>query len=165
MVLALAVAPVWATGDPTTDQEKAILALVLRQACPDGAYNIVDPKSRIPKENEGDKESIRRWFQADEMDISQMVDQLFERNKKPVSLSIKSSPKEGYVIGFNPLHAEDRVHGRTEVSVPVFNEKSGLVLVYIGTRTQPLVGIGWIILYKYKEGKIKELNKMPLWIA
>jgi hypothetical protein len=114
-------------------------------------------------------------------DIASLVDRLFERNKQTFRLSIKSSAKDGYVVdydgkyrayfkenggGWEKWYKENpTAHGITTVSLPVYDEKSGLVLVYKGTQTHWRTGAGWVILYNYEKGKLKELKKVMMWIS
>jgi hypothetical protein len=45
------------------------------------------------------------------------------------------------------------------------NPKTGLVLVYVGTQSHWLAGAGWVILYKYEKGELKEISKVMMWIS
>jgi hypothetical protein len=77
-----------------------------------------------------------------------LVEKFFEKNKKSSRLSLKSDRSKGYVIdydgrfrryfekdggGWEPWYKENpNAHGMTSVSLPVFDENSGIVMVYKG---------------------------------
>jgi hypothetical protein len=188
IALVLIIAGACATQDKMTDQEATILTLVLKQSFTDGGYTVVSPKARLLHVDTADsqevaerKKYIQVHLQTEGVDIAKLVDQLFERNKKAVRLSIKSSPKDGYIVdydgkyemyfkkdggGWEKWYKENPIaHGSTTVSVPIYDEKSGYVLVYIGTQMHWLAGAGWIILYKYEKGELKEVKHLMLWIS
>ena len=58
-----------------------------------------------------------------------------------------------------------KAHGSTTVSLPVYDRKTGCVLEYKGTQSHWLAGSGWVILYKYEKGELKEINRVMLWIS
>jgi hypothetical protein len=188
ITMVLIIAGACATKDKMTGQEATILALVLKHSYTDGGYTVVSPKARLLHMDTADsqevaerKKYIRKHLQTEGVDTVKLVDQLFERNKKAVRLSIKSSPKEGYIVdydgkyekyfkkdggGWEKWYKENpKAHGSTTVSLPICDEKSGYVLVYIGTQMHWLAGAGWIILYKYEKGELKELKQLMLWIS
>lgn len=188
VALVLAAAGVWAADNKPTDQENTILALVLKRPYADGGYTVVCPEARLFHMDVDDSEQvkqskkyIREHLQTNGVDVARLVDRLFERNKQPVRLSIKSSPEDGYIVDYDGKYQKyfekdggawerwykknPNAHGSTTVSLPVYDEKSGLVLVYKGTQMHWLAGAGWIILYKYEKGELKELKKVMMWIS
>ncbi|MGA3283734.1 MAG: hypothetical protein ABSD57_04660 [Verrucomicrobiota bacterium] len=188
VALVLAAANVWAAGDKMTEQEGTILALVLRQSYTDGGYTVVSPEAGLSHMDAGDskevkdsKKYIRDHLQTNGVDVAKLVDRLFERNKKAVRLSIKSSPKDGYIVDYDGKYEKyfkkdgggwerwykenPNAHVSTTVSLPIYDEKSGLVLVYKGIQTHWLAGSGWMILYRYEKGELKELKKVMMWIS
>ncbi len=188
MALVLAATSGRAAEDKATEQENSLLHLVLKRSYPDGGYTVVSPETRFSdhpyarsaEEIEKSKKSIKEHLKTSGAPVAKLVDHLFERNKKAVRLSLESSPKNGYVIddgkyekyfekdggGWDKWYKENpKAHGSTTVSLPVYDQKAGLVLVYTGTQTHWLAGSGWVILYKYEKGELKELNKVRMWIS
>src|ERR1700722_10588094 len=101
MVIACAalflVAPSLWAANKATDEENAILALVLTQSYPDGGYTIVERETEVicsgGKECE---QSIAEHIQTNGIVVTGLVDRLLDRNKKPVQLTLKSSATNGY---------------------------------------------------------------------
>ena len=106
---------------------------------------------------------------------------LFERNQKTVRLSIPSDVKHGYIIdydrkyekyfdkdggGWRAWHKEKpKAVCNTQVSRPAYDKKSGLVLLYMGNQADALAGAGFVLLYKYENGRLKELGRVEVWIS
>lgn len=188
VALVLAAAGIRAADDNPTEEENTILTLVLKRSYTDGGYTIVAPetgwshmRSDNPEEMRQTKKYIAEHLQTYGVAAAKLIDRLFERNKKPVRLTIKSSPKDGYLIDFDGKYRKyfekdgggwekwykenPKAHGYTCVSLPVYDQKSGLVLVYVGTQVHWLAGSGSVILYRYKNGKLKELKEVMIWIS
>ena len=185
VVSLLAVSVLWAAGDKPTEGDDKILALGLKRSYSDGGYTVVSPETRLfpldAKQIKQSKQYIAEQLQTNAIVVSKLIDQLLERNREPVWLTLKSSLKDGYVIDFNGKYARyfekdgggwekcykenSKAHGNLTVSRPAYDQKSGLVLVYTGTQSHWLAGLGWIILYRYEKGDLKELNKVMLWIS
>jgi len=51
------------------------------------------------------------------------------------------------------------------ISLPAYDEKTGLVVLYKGTHIHGLRGSGEAILYRYESGRLKRLKSVTLWIA
>jgi hypothetical protein len=175
VALVLVATSAWAAEDKATEQENSLLTLVLKRSYPDGGYTVVSPEARFEvDEIEKTKKHIMLFLDGHGVAVAKLVDRLFERNKKAVRLSIKSSPKDGYVMdnyfrdgGSWETWPRDhpRAHGFTTVSLPVYDQEAGLVLVYEGTQTAGLSGGGWVVLYKYEKGELKELSRARLWVS
>ncbi|MDR0275152.1 MAG: hypothetical protein LBI48_07400 [Burkholderiaceae bacterium] len=190
VVLLLTASAVWAAGNMGTEEDNRVLALVVKQSYKDGGYTVVNPETGLSHffYHDADADEIRRSkqyiaknLQTNGIVVTELVDRLFERNKKPVRLTLKSSPQDGYVMNFDSEYAKyfkdngggwekwykenPKAHGRTTVSLPVYDQKTGLLLVYMGTQWHWLAGEGWVILYKYEKGKLKEINKVMMWIS
>ena len=89
-------------------EDSFILSLVLSRSYEEGGYTVVDPQTSLghpafndPKSVEQTKKYILEKIKIEECEISKLVDLLFERNKIPVRLSLKSSPKDGYLIDYD----------------------------------------------------------------
>lgn len=185
VVLVLAATGVWATDNNATEEENRILTLVLKRSYPEGGFTVVAPVTGLAKMDSQDLKQTKKYIaenlQASGVAVTKLFDRLFERNKKRVRLTIKSAPEDGYLIDFDGKYQKyfekdgggwekwykenPKAHGDTRVSLPVYDQKSGLVLVYMGTQSHWLVGSGWIIVYKYEKGELIELNKVMMWIS
>lgn len=177
LLLALAAS---CTHDANTNWDvNEILAQVLHQPNEDGAFTVVEPMTAchilpedIRKSPRGRKHLQRSLGQS----ILPLFDELIRKNKEAVRLSLKSSPEDGYLIDYDGRFAkyfdqegggwekwyEDnpQAHGSTRVSLPVYDQDTRLVLIYVVTARHWLSGSGYLILYKYEDGKLKELNRV-----
>ena len=64
------------------------------------------------------------------------------------------------------LYTENpKVRGIVTISLPAYDEKTGLVVLYKGTHIHGLQGSGEAILYRYERGELKKLKSVTLWIA
>jgi hypothetical protein len=162
---------------PTTDE---ILSLVLQHSFKDGGFTVVDPDTEVRH-----LERIAKHMGVIEemLDLKYygLVEKLFEKNKKSSRLSLKSDPSKGYVIdydgkfrryfekdggGWEQWYKENpNAHGMTSVSLPVIDEKSGVVLVYKGGQSNWLAGGGFLTMYKYKDGKLEFIKSYMIWIS
>jgi len=192
VALALVAAGAWAGDDTSTEQENAYLALVLKHADSEGGYTVVAPQTGLSHVQRGDEQQTRQskqyiveQFAKSGAEVSKdavaaLVDRLFERNKKSVRLSLKSSPGDGYIIddgeyekyfqdgggGWEKWHKErPQAHGYTTVSIPVYDEKSGLLMLYIGTQSDWLAGAGWVMLFRYENGSLHAIGRVMMWIS
>jgi hypothetical protein len=176
--LAFSAIDVMALENTPTDQEDAILVLILKCPANNWGCTVVQPNTeKMGRSNQ----DIAKQLETNGVSVSGLVKQLFERNLHSVRLSIKSSPKDGYIFdndgkyekyfakgggGWEKWYQDNpKLHGLTTVSLPVYDKTSGLVLVYLGTQYQSEGGEGWIILYSYKQGELKELNRISLWVS
>lgn len=188
ITLVLATPQVWAADEKISDQDVAVITLVLKDSFDDGGYTVVSPETEITHFDADDSEEgkrlkkyIQRELRVKGVNINALVNQLSDRNKKPSRLSIKSSPKDGFLIdydgkyekyfekdggGWEKWYKENpKAHGNTRVSLPAYDEKNGLVLIYKGRQSHWLAGAGYIILYSYKNGELKELRRVNLWVS
>jgi len=187
-LLLLAATRLWAVEDSATDEEKTILSLVLKHSYTDGGYTVVVPETGLSHAGSGDLQEMKQSKKyivenllTNGIAVTKLVDQLFERNKKVVRLTLKSSPKDGYLIdydgkyekyfkkdggGWDKWYKENpKAYGNTTVSLPVYDRQTGLVLVYKGTQAHWLAGSGFVILYRYEKGSLKELNKVCMYVS
>lgn len=160
--------------------------MVLKAFNRDGGYTLVDPRTVSPADSKDPKGVMGEMYISEHLQtngvfVAGLVERLFERNAKPVRLTLKSSPQDGYEIdsdaryekyfkkhggGWEKLYKENpKVHSITTVSLPAYDQKTGLVLVYIATSSNWLAGTGCVVLYKYENGKLKELNRVTMWVA
>ncbi len=173
-----------ASDEPTT-REKEILKLALAHRFPDGGYTVVSPKtslySVLQAKGHDERKYISESLKADGVDVGALFDKLVARNKNGVSLSIASSPEEGYILDtegkFSAYFNKDGggwekwyrdfplAHGHTQISLPVFDERKSVVMIYKGTQSDWLAGAGWVILFSYVDGKLIELKKVMIWVS
>jgi hypothetical protein len=177
-----------ATNDAMTDKEGTILALALQRSYQDGGFAVVSPDTDVSELGGGNstkvdhcKQFVLKGLQTNDPDVVSLVDKFFERNKNTIRLSIKSSPKDGYIIdrdgkfqkyfekgggGWDKWRAENpNAHGNVRVSMPVYDEKIGFVLIYIGQVVDALMGSGRVILFKQENGKLKYVKAVEIWIS
>lgn len=118
----------------------------------------------------------------DGADIDLLFSALVKRNRKSKKLPLKSSPENGYIVdydrkfekyfidegvgGWEKLYRENpKARGMVEISLPAYNEKSNLVLVYVGIQFYELFGHGWLILYRFNDGELRELIRQGVWVS
>ena len=189
MAVALTVASGWAADNQATNLDNTILALALADAYTNEDYVVVHPKAELDSVGAARLNILRtHWAVAvrpgTNMVIGSLVDQLFERNKgsgtrQAVRLTLGSSLTNGYVVdhegkygnyfrndggSWPRLYEENpKVRGMVTVSLPAYDEKTGLVVLYKGTHEHGLQGRGEVILYRYESGKLRKLKSITLW--
>lgn len=162
-------------------QENLILSQVLKESYEDGGCTIVAPLTDVS--HLSTKDFLKVQFKEQGAAIFNLIDQLYRVNAKPERLTLDSSPENGYIIDsqddFNKYFKEDKSgggwekwyedfpgsRGYTRVSLPAYDEESGLVLVYKGRQSHWLAGSGSIILYRYQDGRLNELKRVRIWIS
>ena len=114
-------------------------------------------------------------------DILALHGTLIKRNAKPIRLSLESSPDDGYLIdydgkfekyfeedggGWKRWHKENpKAHSWTRVSLPVYRQNAGLVLIYIGGSSDGFGGSGGLFLYTYEDGRLEHKAYLNLWVS
>jgi len=168
-------------------EEDNIHSLVLRKLYKkDGGFRVVAPNTGLGITGHFDKrfnlrEKIRQDIKLPEQRLSFLLDRLFEKNKNAVPLSIKSNPSTGYLIdfdgkfrkyfkanggGWDRWYKENpKAHGLTTISRPVYDIRSGMVLIYIGTQQHWLHGAGYVVLYEYKNGELIKMAETMVWVS
>lgn len=112
-------------------------------------------------------------------DLGFQIGWLLEMSRRTMPIRVDSNPAQGYLVdskqefekyyepgggGWPALHRDHpEVMGRTEISVPLFDESTGILLVYKGTRRQERESSGWIIAYQYQGPKLVELGRVKVW--
>jgi len=173
-----------ASENETTEEDIKVLALVLKRSYPDGGYTVVSPATGfIFTDSQGIKHRKKFIMEhlkpPNDIAISRLIDQLSERNEKSVRLSLRSSPENGYLIDYEGKYSKyfkengggwkkwyeenPEAHGMTVVSLPAYNKKLQLVLVFLGNLSDELAGKGCVILYRFKNGALTELATVVLW--
>ena len=161
-------------------------ALRLRESKENDGYVVVDPETTLglldePGDLEHVKEQLELMLEGEGCDVGALVDRFVEQNRKPYRLLIESSPEDGYVIDYDGeytryfgkgLDAWDKFYknnpgarGCTHVSVPAYDPKSQVVLVYVGTQTQWLAGVGYIAAFRYEDGQLRPLACPRFWVS
>lgn len=168
--------------------DNTLIALALSGSYEDGGYTVVDPMTNAnclsmndPQSAKQSKEFIRKRMRFKEHDLTNLIDLLFERNKTPVRLTLASSPKDGFVIdyegtyekyferdggGWDKWYKENpKAHGFTRISLPAYDLESKLMLICTETQLDWEMGSGWLILYRFENGRLKELTRVLLWMS
>jgi hypothetical protein len=113
-------------------------------------------------------------------DVSALLDSLIIRNAKPSNIKLNSCLEKGYFVdhdrtyeryvlrfpkpGWDEWHRDHpKAHGLTQVSLPAYDAKSGLCLIFVGTIRGGLDGAGCLLLYRYEGGLFKLLGRIFLW--
>lgn len=172
------------SGAPQDENE--ILALVLRESFAQlDRYTVVNPQTQLghfPQEMEQTKQYIAKNLITNGIVVPpQLIDDLIERNKEPVRLTLKSSLKDGYLIDFDGKYAKyfekdgggwgklyeenPKACGYTTVSMPVYDKETRLILVYKGTQWGLLAGRGSVFLCRYSRGELDAIGGVMLWIS
>lgn len=173
-----------------TNLDSALLALAVTDKFPDGGYVVVLPRADLQVVDASEAGAIKDWLSmpgvATNRAIRSLVDQLFERNKtsgtrQAVRLPFGSCATNGYVVDHDGkyikylendggswarLYAENpKVRGLVSLSLPAYDEKTGLVVILKATARHGLEGWGELILYRYENNKLIKLKRVPLWKA
>jgi len=170
----------------STEQDNVLLAQVLRHYQKHG-FTVVMPDTRLnhgvptdPKELAQSKRFIVGEFARHKLEVKALVDTLYARNMRPVRLTLKSAPDQGYLVddgsyrkyfdhdggGWERWYKEHpEAEGMTTVSLPAYDEKSGLLLVYIGTQRHWLDGAGYVVLFRLDKDGLHELGAVMMWIS
>ena len=174
--------------DVKINKDNEILALALMRSYQDGGYTIVAPETRLSHLDLKDTKEIQQTrnyildnIEVEGYDLNKLLDHFFERNALSVRLSIKSSPENGYLVDYDRMYEKyfekngggweqwykehPKAHGWTTVSLPAYDPESKIVLLYMGTQSHWLMGSGFLIVFKYDQGTLKELKRLMLWIS
>lgn len=168
------------------ERDKIVLPLVLADFIEGGGYKIVAPETnnyRLKPERFDDdfKKRMLADLQVEGEDVSGLLDKLVKRNSEQVKLNIPSSEKDGYLIdyerkfdkyfersggGWTRLYKENpKAYGFVNISLPSYDEKTGLVLIYKGVENDNLAGAGFLYLYRCQNGKLTQLRRAIMWIS
>ncbi|MGD1047304.1 MAG: hypothetical protein ABR899_00965 [Candidatus Krumholzibacteriaceae bacterium] len=132
------------------------------------------------KQIEAIKSSICKNFACQGYDVSVLLDSLIARNAMPWNITLDSCLEKGYFVdrnliyrryvlrfpkpGWDEWHRDHpKAHGLTQVSLPAYDAKSGLCLIFVGTIRGGLDGAGSLLLYRYEDGLFKLLGRIFLW--
>ncbi|UJR17305.1 hypothetical protein I4U23_004200 [Adineta vaga] len=166
---------------PINDNDNKLLSLILEENYPDNGYTVVNSKTTLQRLNE-DSISFDP-FVVNGYSVRPLIQQLIEKNREATSLTIESNPTKGYIIdtaekfskyfienggGWDKLYKDNpKVHGLTSISLPAYDKKTNLVLVYKSFTQHYLAGEGNLILYSFdaSNGKLKELSRRMLWVS
>ncbi|MFA5339397.1 MAG: hypothetical protein WC317_04500 [Candidatus Omnitrophota bacterium] len=189
LILCCAIMPLaWPEIRQDVKKNCNLLGLILAQNHEEDLYVIVEPKTGLGHLDINNKEEInqareyiKKGLIIQGYDISALLDALFELNRESISLEIESDMQQGYVIDrdshfmkyfdknggeWKKLYQENpKAYGITTVSIPAYDEKSNIILVYVGTQAESLTGAGWIIAYRIEDKKLTELGRVMLWIS
>ncbi len=169
-------------GEPqATEQDNLIIEKVLQHKYEDGGFTVVDPVTYIHHGCGAAKDFIKSRLRLEEYDLDALLDRLCEKNKTSFCLSIESQPAKGYFIDYDGVYYKyfkkdgggwdawykdhPNAHGRTRISLPAYDEKQGIVLIYLGRRSGGKSGAGYVIAYRYENGELREIGRVMLWIS
>ncbi len=171
---------------PMTAEENKILCLVLEKMFGEHGYTVVNPQTRfpnitVPEDLASTRKYILEQLSIQDGNLASLLDQLIQRNMQSQTLTITSCLEKGYVVDYDGKYAKyfddngggweqwykenPNAHGSTTVSIPVYDAKTNLMLIYVGTQADYLAGAGYLIVYEYQDGKLTELGRVMLWIS
>ncbi len=156
-------------------KDNDIIAQVLELECEGRYFTVVDPMTDTLE-----MFHLPEKFTVDEHEFAPLIKKLIKRNKKPARLTLESSFVNNYVIidfrkfrkiyynGIYPfyrlLNIYPPIYCRFGISLPVYDEKEGIVLIYSGGGGF-LIGRGDLIFYRLEDGKLREIKRLMLWLS
>jgi len=192
-VIFLLIGAVCLAGELKTEiRDNEIIALFLQSYYKDvadrGKYVVVSPETSfeyvederlMPEDRKNRWNRLRTYvrdrirageIKLDGYDIGPIIDDLFEKNKRKARLSIKSDPKNGYIVDYdgtfeksarkygNQFYKENpNVLELTRVSLPGWNQEHNIFLIYTAWN-------GNLIAYRYEKGTLNEIGRTTLLI-
>ena len=135
------------------------MRIILQQGHENHGFIVVDPyynPHRHPHGGSSDlflskKDASRRRAGLKDTILVPSVDRLFDKNRTPQRLKLESHPDKGYLIdykgrfaryfegkggGWNARHWDHpEAHGHVRVTLPAYDEKEGMVLIYTDTQS------------------------------
>jgi len=172
--------------DSTTDEEDKIIALVLQHENRKDGYSVVIPRTNLGgpggwSEVDRKKEYLKEDAILTAMVITDLVNQLIAKNKSTVTIGLQSDQKNGYLVDLDDSFQKywevsrwnwermrrerPKARSLTWVSRPAYDQGRGIVVIYLGRLRGDYDGEGYLIAYEYKEGTLKELKRVTLWIS
>jgi hypothetical protein len=167
--------------------DNQILSLILSKGHKEGNYTVVkaNASAYLWPQSEERIDQTCRWISEVHKDIAidtcPLIKRLFEKNSGNPLLTLKSNKASGYVIdksgqfmhyfsenggGWKRWYQENpNAKCFTTISLPVFDERSGLVAMYIGKQCHGLVGAGSFVFYTYFDGQLVEKYRVGLWVS
>jgi hypothetical protein len=156
-------------------RDNAIIAQVLELECEGCLFTVVDPMTDTLQ-----MFHLPEKFMADGHEFAPLIKKLIKKNKKPVRLTLESSFVNSYVIAdirkfeklyfygicrfYRLLNIYPPLYRQLGISLPVYDEKEGIVLIYSGGGGF-LIGRGDLIFYRLEDGKLREIDRLMLWIS
>ncbi len=187
VTLVLVIGSVSRAGEPALEeQENIILALILQQGHENHGFIVVEPMTtHIGPHGGSDPSRIKARLAKESglegYDPGPLVDRLFDKNRTPQRLKLVSHPEKGYLIdykgrfaryfegkggGWDAWHRDHpEAHGHVRVTLPAYDEKEGIVLIYMDTQSDRLAGAGALYVYKYENGFLRQLARALLRIS
>lgn len=168
--------------------EEMIIGLVLSHLWSGAKYTVVSPGTTFCRLNMDDEEELveakkylLKKLVGNDQDLKRLLEQLFTINRIPFKLRQKSNIEKGYFIDYEGEYEgyfeengggwdkwykdHPNADGETEVSRPVYDERNGIIMIYVGTQVHWKAGVGNIIVFKLKNNKLKELSRVMVWIS
>ena len=119
--------------------------------------------------------------QIGEDNFVDFIDRFIFKNTDLGLLTLESSPQDGYYIDYDSKFAryfESGVEagwrrmdfcrpsvGMADVSLPLYDAETGLIIIYLGTQDAPLIGGGYIFLLQMQEGELRVISSVLVWTA
>lgn len=167
----------------TTGEENRILETVLRKERPSDGYMIVLEQTELFHSSCWEDESRKQKWLKDENIDPELFENFLQRNKRPFRISLKSDQKNGYYVDSDSslvrryYHEDEgwdwarlqnerpKAAGFTALSRPAYDDAKNIVIVYRGQGRSDGDDYGQIILYEYRNGELKEIRRIGIWIS
>jgi hypothetical protein len=127
------------------------------------------------KDLERRRQRILDDLRVEGLDLTPLLDALVDVNRTPVRLHMTSDRGNGYLMDHTgeyrrgSWHAFYKDHpdslGVAEVSRPIYDEKTGILLIYVCLHRGTRAGRGSLFAFKYEGGILKKLAEAELWIS
>jgi len=128
------------------------------------------------------KENILWEFNQRGWDFTNLVNQLFELNRKTAIITLNSSPVDGYNFEYEKnfeqyfnkelskaweqWHADNpKAYGIAHISIPAYDTQTGYLVVYAFDMSGPVSGRGTVYAYKYTAGQLIKIGSHILWVS
>ena len=128
------------------------------------------------------KQALRELIRAKGLKADDLIDWFFEHPPKVRKILLPSSARFGYRVDHDGKYERyfDRngegfgmwrrgmpssPRGWVHVSTPMYDPKTGIVLIYIGENYNLLAGEGNILAYQIRGEEAEEIGRINMWIA
>jgi hypothetical protein len=167
-------------GSPSRVSSTEIVEYFLADHAMKEYYNVFEPELSLPV-GWDQEENVRAEYRRQGLSIDHLVSSLSEVNQKPTLLNIPSSTERGYLIDYNgkfesyfekdgggwvQLRQENpQVQAIVNLSVPAYDPRTGLMMIYVGWAGDSFLGEGNVLVYKYVFGKMILVTSLVIWIS
>ena len=145
--------------------------VVARDTAPPLLLGAGNAKERLDE----NRQYILNNLRVEGLDLNPLIDALFAINCMPIRLRLQSNRGNGYLIDYTGEyhHGSWRTFykdhpnaaGMAEVSRPVYDDRTGILLIYVGTHRESRAGMGILFVFRYEGEILIKLAEAELWIS